>query len=134
MKIVVLGAGVVGVATAYLLAREGHEVTVLDRQPGAARETSFSNAGIIAPGHVYAWASPRAPAILLKSLWREDTALRFRLKPDPQLWLSSLKFLANCTAERNRRNTLVKLRLALFSREELRSLGEQLLQRKSELQ
>jgi D-amino-acid dehydrogenase len=119
MKIVVLGAGVVGVATAYLLAREGHEVTVLDRQPGAGRETSFSNAGIIAPGHVYAWASPRAPAILLKSLWREDTALRFRLKPDPQLWLWSLKFLANCTAERNRRNTLVKLRLALFSREEL---------------
>jgi D-amino-acid dehydrogenase len=123
MRIVVLGAGVVGVATAYLLAREGHEVTVVDRQPGPARETSFSNAGIIAPGHVYAWASPRAPSILLKSLWREDTALRFRLKPDPALWLWSLKFLANCTVERNRRNTLVKLRLALFSREELHQIA-----------
>ncbi len=119
MRIVVLGAGVVGVASAYLLARDGHEVTVIDRQPGPARETSFANAGIVAPGHVYAWASPRAPAILLKSLWREDTALRFRLKADPALWLWSLKFLANCTAGRNRRNTLIKLRLALFSREEL---------------
>jgi D-amino-acid dehydrogenase len=123
MKIVVLGAGVVGAATAYLLAREGHEVTVVDRQPGPARETSFSNAGLIAPGHVYAWASPRAPAILLKSLWREDTALRFRLKADPALWLWSLKFLANCTADRNRRNTLIKLRLALFSREELHRIA-----------
>ncbi len=125
MRIVVLGAGVVGVASAYMLAREGHEVTVIDRQPGPGRETSFSNAGMIAPGHVYAWASPRAPAILLKSLWREDTALRFRLKPDPALWLWSLRFLANCTRRRNRRNTLVKLRLALFSREELHRLVEE---------
>ncbi len=123
MRIVVLGAGVVGVTTAYCLAADGHEVTVLDRQPGPGRETSFSNAGLIAPGHVYAWASPRAPSILLKSLWRDDTALRFRLKPDPALWLWSLKFLANCTAERNRRNTLVKLRLALFSREELHRIS-----------
>jgi D-amino-acid dehydrogenase len=123
MRIVVLGAGVVGVTTGYCLAGDGHEVTVLDRQPGPGRETSFSNAGLIAPGHVYAWASPRAPSILLKSLWRDDTALRFRLKPDPALWLWSLKFLANCTAERNRRNTLVKLRLALFSREELHRIS-----------
>ncbi len=123
MRIIVLGAGVVGVATAYCLARDGHEVTVVDRQPGPARETSFSNAGMIAPGHVYAWASPRAPAILLKSLWREDTALRFRLKPDPALWLWSLKFLANCTPGRNRRNTLTKLRLALFSRDELHRIA-----------
>ena len=123
MRIVVLGAGVVGMATAYCLAREGHEVVVVDRQPGPGRETSFANAGLIAPGHVYAWASPRAPAILLKSLWRQDTALRFRLKPDPALWLWSLKFLANCTAARNRRNTLIKLRLALFSREELHRIA-----------
>ena len=123
MRIVVLGAGVVGTATAYCLARDGHEVTVVDRQPGPGRETSFANAGLIAPGHVYAWASPRAPAILLKSLWREDTALRFRLKPDPALWLWSLKFLANCTPARNRRNTLTKLKLALFSREELHRIS-----------
>ncbi|MCI0431846.1 MAG: D-amino acid dehydrogenase [Rhodospirillales bacterium] len=123
MRIIVLGAGVVGVATAYCLARDGHEVTVVDRQPGPARETSFSNAGLVAPGHVYAWASPRAPAILLQSLWREDTALRFRLRLDPALWLWSLRFLANCTAARNRRNTLTKLRLALFSRDELHRIA-----------
>ena len=60
--IVVLGAGVMGVTTAYYLAKAGREVTVIDRQPEAAAETSFANAGLIAPGHSNAWASPRAPA------------------------------------------------------------------------
>ena len=66
MRIVVLGGGVMGVTTAYYLAAEGHEVVVLDRQKAVGQETSFANAGLIAPGHVYAWASPRAPMILLK--------------------------------------------------------------------
>ena len=80
MRIIVLGSGVVGVATAYYLAADGHEVVVLDRQPKAGLETSHANAGLIAPGHVYSWASPRAPKILLQSLWRSDSALKFRLK------------------------------------------------------
>jgi D-amino-acid dehydrogenase len=125
MKIVVLGAGVIGVTTAYYLAREGHAVTVIDRQTGVARETSFANAGLIAPGHVYAWASPRAPMILLKSLVQEDTALKLRLRVDPRMWAWGMRFLANCTRERNRRNTLRKLSLCLYSRAELIALRDE---------
>ena len=65
MTIAVLGAGVLGVTTAYYLAKSGEAVTVIDRQPRPAAETSFANAGLVAPGHSYAWASPRAPLILL---------------------------------------------------------------------
>ena len=115
MQVIVLGAGLLGVTTAYYLAREGHQVTVIDRQPEPARETSFANAGLLTPGHAYAWASPRAPMILLKSLWRADTALRWRLKPDPGMWAWGIKFLANCTAARNRENTVIKVRLCLYS-------------------
>ena len=115
MKIVILGAGVIGVATAWYLAESGHEVTVVDRRDSVARETSFANAGLISPGHAYAWASPRAPWILLKSLYRSDTALRFHLRADPRMWSWSLRFLANCTAERNKHNTVIKLKLCLYS-------------------
>jgi len=122
MTVAVLGAGVLGVTTAYYLAKAGEAVTVIDRQPRAAAETSFANAGLVAPGHAYAWASPRAPMILLKSLWRNDTALRYRLRLDPAMWSWSLRFLANCTAAANRRNTLVKLELCKYSREQLVAL------------
>ena len=122
MKIAVLGAGVVGVASAYYLQKDGHEVVLVDRQPAVARETSYANAGMIAPGHAFAWASPRAPKILLQSLWRKDTALRFRLRADPALWGWSMKFLRECTAEKSRANTLVKLRLCLLSIEEMRAI------------
>lgn len=124
MRVAVLGGGVVGVATAYYLACQGHEVTVVERQPAVARETSYANAGMIAPGHAFAWASPRAPKILLQSLWRKDTALKFRLKADPKLWAWSWKFLRQCTAERSRANTLVKLRLCLLSIEEMQRIRE----------
>ncbi len=117
MRVVVLGAGVIGVATAYYLAKGGAQVTVVDRQGEAAGETSYANAGLIAPTHAYAWASPRAPGILLASLWRDDTALRLKPRFDPALVRWGLGFLANCTAARNRANTLNKLRLCLYSRE-----------------
>src|SRR5262249_44263852 len=122
MKIIVMGGGLMGVTTAWYLAQAGHEVTVIDRREGVARETSFANAGLIAPGHSYAWASPRAPMILLKSLFSRDAALRFRLRADPRMWAWSLRFLANCTAARNRANTLVKVRLCTYSGEALIAL------------
>ena len=115
MHVLVMGAGVVGVATAYQLLEDGHEVTVLDRQPEAANETSFANAGLIAPGHALAWASPRAPKIMLKSLFRGDQPIRFHLRADPALWRWSLKFLGQCTSERARVNTLRKNRLCRYS-------------------
>ena len=119
MKVIVMGSGVVGVATAYCLLKDGHEVTVVERHDGAADETSFANAGLVAPGHAYTWASPKAPKILLKSLWRNDQALRFRLRPDPALWSWSWKFLRNCTNERVAVNTARKVRLSLYSQEML---------------
>ena len=122
MKILVMGAGVIGVTAAYYLAREGHEVTVVDRQAGAAEETSFANAGLVAPGHAYAWASPKALKILLKSLFSNDQALRVKLSADPRLWSYFLKFLGQCTATRARINTERKLRLCRFSLEELKAV------------
>ena len=122
MRIVVLGGGVIGVASAYWLAGEGHEVVVVERREGVAEETSFANAGMIAPGHVHAWASPSAPWTLLQSLFRRDTALKLRLRFDPEMWAWGLRFLAQCTTAANRANTLVKLRLCLFCLETLKAL------------
>lgn len=115
MKILVLGAGVVGTTTAYFLARDGHEVHVVDRQDKAAMETSFSNAGMVSPGHAYTWASPRAPKILWDSLFRDDVALRWRLRFDPRMWSWGLKFLRECSAERAAANTRHKVRLCVYS-------------------
>jgi len=122
MKVVVLGAGVAGVSAAWRLLRDGHEVSVVDRQKEPALETSYANAGLIAPGHSFSWASPKAPRILLKSLWRNDQALRFRLTADPRMWAWSLRFLRECTATRARVNTLRKHALCLYSQRLLHEL------------
>ncbi|MCH8038055.1 MAG: D-amino acid dehydrogenase [Proteobacteria bacterium] len=119
MKILVMGAGVIGVTTAYELLKDGHEVAVVESHESAGEETSAGNAGLIAPGHAYAWSSPAAPGILLKSLFRADQALRFRLRPDPRLWAWSFKFLRQCTAERARVNTLRKHALCVYSQDQL---------------
>jgi D-amino-acid dehydrogenase len=115
MRILVLGGGIAGVTAAYYLARDGHEVTLLEEQEGVGRDASAGNAGIIAPGHSFAWASPRTPALLLRSLLGQETALRVRPRLDPALVAWGLRFLRECTAERARRNTLVKLRLCQYS-------------------
>ncbi len=117
MRIVVLGAGIVGVTTAYELASDGHDVTVIDRQDKAAMETSFSNAGMVSPGHAYTWASPRAPKILWQSLFRDDVALRMRFRLDPAMWRWCWRFLKECTSERAAINTAHKVRLCLYSQE-----------------
>jgi D-amino-acid dehydrogenase len=123
MRTVVMGSGVIGVTTAYVLAKDGHQVTVIDRQPVPANETSFANAGLVAPGHAYTWASPRAPKILLKSLFRDDQALRLKLNADPRMWSWCLKFLRNCTAEHARINTTRKLGLCVYSQQALKDLA-----------
>ena len=106
MRIVVLGAGVAGATAAYQLLRDGHQVTVIDRQPIAANEASYGNAGMLAPGHSYTWASPKAPGILMRSLFQRDQALRLTLRADPKMWAWCLQFLWNCTADRAKTNTL----------------------------
>lgn len=115
MKVVVLGGGVVGVTTAYFLAKAGHEVTILEEKAGLGLEASAGNAGIVAPGHSFAWASPAAPRMLLRSLRGEETAIRLRLAADPHLYAWGLRFLRECTSARAQRNTLVKLRLCQYS-------------------
>lgn len=116
MKVVVIGGGVVGVACAYFLAGDGHEVVLLERNEEAATETSYGNAGLYTPGDSYAWASPEALVMALKSLYRRDLGIRFRLRLDPALWDWSWRFLLQCTRRRARANTGLKLRLALYSR------------------
>lgn len=115
MRIVILGAGLLGVGSAYYLAKDGHQVTVLDRQPEPARETSYANAGLLTPNHSFTWAGPDAPLMLLKSLWQPGAALRLRPHFSGQLLDWGLRFLRHCTAARHRTNTLAKTRLSFYS-------------------
>jgi D-amino-acid dehydrogenase len=122
MKTIVLGGGIAGVTSAYYLARDGRDVTVVERRPGVALETSFANAGLVAPGHSYTWASPRAPKILLKSLFVEGQALKLRLNADPHMWAWCAQFLRNCTEARSRENTSRKVRLCRYSQQQLQDV------------
>ena len=122
MKILVLGAGVIGVTSAWYLAQDGHEVTVLDRQPAAGLETSFANGGQISVSHAEPWANPGAPGKIYKWLGREDAPLLFRLRADPRQWAWGVRFLWECLPARTRRNTLTILRLGLYSRDALKAL------------
>lgn len=124
MKIVVLGAGVVGTAAAYYLARDGHEVTVVERHETAARGTSYSNAGLVSPGDATAWASPAALKTFLRALYNHDLGIKVRLRFDPYFFAWSLRFLRQCTQERLRANSEVKLRLALYSRDCINALQQ----------
>ena len=115
MKIIVLGAGVIGVTTAWQLLKDGHQVTVIDRAGGPAQLTSFGNAGLVAPGHAYAWASPAAPGTMLRSLWRGDQAIRFKPRLSLRQWAWMARFLGQCNTASARLNTERKSRLCVYS-------------------
>ena len=119
MRIAIVGAGLLGVASAYYLAKEGHEILVLDRQSAPARETSFANASLLTPNHSFSWAAPGAPWLLLRSLWQTDSGLQFKPHLNRQLLDWGLRFLRNCTPGRHRANTLAKTRLCFYSMSEL---------------
>ena len=104
MKVAVLGAGVIGTASAWYLSQAGHEVRVIDRQNAAGMETSFANGGQISADHAAPWAKPGVPLQALKWLMQEDAPLLFRLRADPAQWRWALQFLRNCTAARFRAN------------------------------
>lgn len=116
MKVLVLGGGVVGVAAAYYLGRDGHEVEVIERNDAAASETSYGNAGLVSPGDSYAWASPAALAVFIKSLYRPDLGIKVRPSLDPHFIAWTWKFLLQCTHGHAYINTMCKLRIALYSR------------------
>ncbi len=122
MKVLVLGAGVVGVCTAWYLARAGHEVCVLDRQPAAGLETSFANGGQISVSHAEPWANPHTPLRALAWMRREDSPLLFRPRCDAALFGWVLRFLRECTPGRTRANVRQIVNLALYSRRQLQAL------------
>ncbi|MGC4251500.1 MAG: D-amino acid dehydrogenase [Sphingobium sp.] len=119
MKVVILGSGVIGVASAWYLAQAGHEVVVIDRQQGPALETSFANAGEISPGYASPWAAPGIPMKALRWLFMQHAPLIVRPRFDPAMIRWVLSMLGNCTAGAYRINKERMVRLAEFSRDRL---------------
>ena len=122
MKVIVLGAGIVGISTAWYLAEEGHEVTVVDRQPDAALETSFANGAQISVSFCEPWANAGAPLKVLKWLLRDDSPLLFRPRLDPYQWRWGIKFLLQCTDAAFARNVEQLVALGAYSHESLKAL------------
>ncbi|GKS92430.1 D-amino acid dehydrogenase [Acidovorax sp. SUPP2539] len=122
MRVIVLGAGLLGTTSAYFLQQLGHEVTVIDRQGVPGAETSFANGGQISVSHAEPWANPGAPLKVLKWLGREDAPLLFRLRADMRQWLWGLQFLRECTPARTRHNIEQIVRLGTYSRDTLQQL------------
>jgi D-amino-acid dehydrogenase len=122
VKVLVLGAGVVGTTTSYALARDGHSVTVLERRAAPGEETSFANGGQLSASGARPWANPHVPRLLLKWLGKAEAPLIFRPRLDPTLWRWTIEFLANCLPSRADRNTANILRLALLSRDALAAI------------
>jgi D-amino-acid dehydrogenase len=126
LKILVLGAGVVGTTTAWYLTRAGHQVTVVDRQPQAGMETSFANGGQISVSHAEPWANPHVLARLRKWLGRQDAPLLWRWRADPAQLAWGLRFLGECWPGATRRNIAAIVALALYSRRQLGLLRAEL--------
>ncbi|MES2127600.1 MAG: D-amino acid dehydrogenase [Pseudomonadota bacterium] len=117
MKIIVLGSGVIGTTSAYFLAKAGHEVTVIDRQPAPGLETSFANAGEVSPGYASPWAGPGVPAKAVKWLLMRHSPLVVRPAFDPNMWRWMFQMLANCNQASYARNKGRMVRLAEYSRD-----------------
>ena len=122
MRVLVLGSGVIGTSVAYYLARSGHQVTVVDRQPGPALETSFANAGEVSPGYSAPWAGPGVPAKAIKWLLMHHSPLVIKPMLDAAMWRWGVQMLRNCTEARYRQNKARMVRLAEYSRDCLREL------------
>ncbi len=122
MHIVIIGAGLTGVSTAWYLRRAGHQVTVVERREAAAMETSFANGGQVSLSHPEPWANPQAPLTILRWLGRRDAPLLFRLPAEPARWRWGMEFLRECTPYRAHRNTLAIGRLAAYSGHLLKEL------------
>ena len=117
MRVLVLGGGVIGTASAYYLARAGFQVSVLERQPGVALETSYANAGQVSPGYASPWAAPGIPLKAMKWLLQRHAPLAIKLTGDPQQYFWMLQMLRNCTAARYAVNKERMVRLSEYSRD-----------------
>src|SRR6478672_1985715 len=122
MRVAVIGAGVIGVTTAYELGADGHDVTVFERRGTVAAESSFANAGLVAPGYVSPWSAPGMPGKVISHLFREHAPVRFGGRPD----LSTIGWLWRwwraCKPATYRANRARMHRLAHFSRDRLHEL------------
>jgi D-amino-acid dehydrogenase len=124
MHVIVVGAGIIGVTTAYYLRRHGLDVTVVERCAGAAQETSFANAGVIAPAYVAPWSQPGMPGKILSYLFKPEAPVIFRPRLDWSLWRWLLRWYSECSLERYLRNKARMQRLARYSRNELHRVRE----------
>jgi D-amino-acid dehydrogenase len=122
MKIAVLGGGVIGVTTAYYLAKAGHSVELFERRAGPGLETSFANAGEISPGYASPWAGPGVPLKAIKWLFMKHGPLVIQPTLDPSTWMWIARTLANCTTRRYALNKSRMMRVALYSRQMLANL------------
>jgi D-amino-acid dehydrogenase len=122
LNVLILGGGVIGVTSAYYLAKAGHAVTVVDRQPDVALETSFANAGEVSPGYASPWAGPGVPVKAIKWLLMTHGPLVIRPKLDPAMWVFMAKMLRNCTDARYAVNKSRMIPIAEYSRDCLRAL------------
>lgn len=126
MKVIVIGGGIIGTCSAYYLAQAGHEVVLLERNSTVAQESSFGNAGVIAPGYVTPWAAPGMPRKLLGYMFSSTSPLVFRPGLSAGSWRWALRWLGQCRLERYRRNRGRMQRLAFYSQTCLHDLREQL--------
>ena len=122
MKVIVLGAGIIGISTAWHLLEHGHEVTVVDRQPQAAMETSFANAAQISVSYCEPWANRDAPLKALKWMFSDSAPLLFRPQFDLKQWLWGLRFLAQCNAAAFERNVQQLVALGAYSHSALKDV------------
>jgi len=122
MKVIVLGSGIIGTASAWFLNKAGHEVTVIERQPGAAQETSFANGCQISVSHAEPWANPAAPRKVLKWLGKEDAPLLYRFRPEWLQWKWGMHFLRECAPARTAWNIRQIVAIAEYSRQTLQSV------------
>jgi D-amino-acid dehydrogenase len=117
VRVLVMGSGVIGTTTAWYLARAGFEVTVVDRQPGPAQETSFANAGQVSPGYASPWAAPGVPLKAFKWLFQKHAPLAIKPGMDARQYTWMLQMLANCTSAHYARNKARMVRLSEYSRD-----------------
>lgn len=122
MKVIVLGSGIIGTSSAWFLNKQGHEVTVIERQPGAAQETSFANGCQISVSHAEPWANPAAPMKVLKWLGKEDAPLLYRFRPEWLQWKWALNFLRECTPARTNDNIRQIVAICEYSRQTLQAV------------
>ena len=126
MKVAVLGAGLLGVTSAWFLRQNGHDVIVIDKEKDVAMESSFANGGQISVSQSEPWANPYAPIKILKWLGSEKAPLLYRFKFDKKQWEWGLKFFRECFPGRTKKNTQDILGLAILSHKKLKELREKL--------